>query len=246
MLIAIISDIHANQLALEACLAQCAGLGASQLVFLGDVVGYGPDPEAVTSRLSELMAMGALAILGNHDEAVFTPSMRMNEIATRAIAWTRTRLSDQSQRFLKSLPLTATLGDVLLVHADASEPGRWNYVTDGEAARRSLAATGARVTICGHVHVPQLYCMTATAKVVAHVPITSVPVILSEQRQWLAVAGACGQPRDGNPAAAFVTYDTSTRELIYRRAPYDAEAAAQRVRAAGLPEQLAKRLITGT
>lgn len=246
MIIAVISDIHANQLALEACLAQCDGLDIDKFVILGDIVGYGPDPEAVTARVCGLAGKGAVVILGNHDEAVFSSSTRMSEIATRAIGWTRMRLSEQSQRFLKSLPLTATHDDVLLVHAEASEPGRWNYITDAYAARRSLDATQARVTICGHVHVPQLYCMTAAGKVIAHAPATAVPVTLSEQRQWLAVAGACGQPRDGNPAAAFLTYDTVSRVLTYRRAPYDVEATAQRVRAAGLPEQLAARLLTGT
>lgn len=246
MLVAVISDIHANQLALEACLAQSEMLGVGHLVFLGDLVGYGPDPEIVTSKVADLVAKGATAVLGNHDAAIFTPAIRMNDIANTAIAWTRTRLGEQSLHFLQKLPLTATLDDVLLVHADASDPGRWNYVMDGEAARRSLAATAARITICGHVHVPQLYCRTATAKVISHAPATAVPVTLSEQRQWLAVAGACGQPRDGNPAAAFLTYDTATRALTCRRAPYDVEAEAQRIRAAGLPEQLAKRLLTGT
>ena len=110
----------------------------------------------------------------------------------------------------------------------------------------SLSAVTQRVTICGHVHRPQVYCLTATAKVIAHTPVTGTAVPLIPQRQWLAVAGAVGQPRDGNPAASFLTYDTATRELTFHRATYDYEATAQRVRDAGLPERLAARLITGT
>ena len=246
MRLGIISDVHANQLALEACLEAGARLGVEHLVFLGDIVGYGPDPEAVTQRVMTLVASGALAIMGNHDAAIAGGSSGMNEVAAAAIAWTRPRLSESSREFLAGLAMVAALDDVLLVHSEASAPARWFYVTDASAAMRSLIATPHRVTVCGHVHVPQLYCMTATAKVVTHRPATDVMIELSPQRQWLAVAGAAGQPRDGNPAASFLTYDTQSRALTWRRAPYHHEAAAERVRAAGLPERLASRLLSGT
>lgn len=246
MLLGVISDIHANELALEACLAAAEGLGVERLVFLGDLVGYGPDPEAVTQRVSDLAGQGALVIKGNHDEAAVTgEASGMNATAARAIAWTRPRLSDASQKFLSALPMEQALEDLLFVHSEASAPQRWIYVLDAATAMRSLIAVPARVTFCGHVHVPQLYCMTATAKVVAHQPVTDIGVPLPAQRQWLAVAGACGQPRDGNPAASFLTYDTGSRTLTFRRAAYDTEAAVERVRAAGLPEQLAMRLLSG-
>lgn len=246
MLLGVISDIHANELALAACLDAAAALGVERLVFLGDLVGYGPDPEAVTRRVAGLAAQGALVIKGNHDEAAVTGEVSgMNATAARAIAWTRPRLSDVSKQFLAGLPMEQAHDDLLFVHSEASAPQLWIYVLDAATAMRSLIAVPARVTFCGHVHVPQLYCMTATAKVVAHQPATDIGVPLPAQRQWLAVAGACGQPRDGNPAAAFFTYDTSSRMLTFRRAAYDTEAAAERVRAAGLPEQLAMRLLSG-
>lgn len=246
MLLGLISDIHANELALEACLAGAGALGAERLVFLGDLVGYGPDPDAVTARVAALAAHGAIVIRGNHDQAAVSDgTFGMNATAARAIAWTRPRLSEASRNFLASLPMEHALDDLLFVHSEASAPQRWTYVLDAAAAMRSLIASEARVTFCGHVHVPQLYCMTATAKVVSHAPSTNAVVPLAAQRQWLAVAGACGQPRDGNPAAAFLTYDTQSRSLTFRRAAYDYEAAAERVRAAGLPEQLAARLLSG-
>ena len=246
MLLGIISDVHANALGLEACLAACAKLHVDRLIFLGDMVGYGPDPEAVTQRVAALAGQGALCLMGNHDAAAIGGRTSMNDVAAAAIEWTKPRLSDGSQRFLAQLPLTAVLDDLLFVHADASSPASWNYVTDAAAAMRSLMAVPQRVTFCGHVHRPQLYGLTATAKVVSHTPVTDVPVPLSPQRQWLAVAGAAGQPRDGNPAAAFLTYDTASRTLTFRRAAYDHEAASERVRAAGLPERLALRLLSGT
>lgn len=246
MLLGVISDVHANALGLEACLAACAQLGVRRLIFLGDIVGYGADPEIVTQRVVALVGQGALCLMGNHDAAATGAKAGMNDVAAAAIDWTKPRLSDASRHFLAQLPLTAVMDDLLFVHAEASSPASWTYVTDAAAALRSLMAVPQRITFCGHVHRPQLYGITATAKVVAHTPVTDAPVPLSPQRQWLAVAGAAGQPRDGNPAAAFLTYDTVSRTLTFRRAAYDYEAAAERVRAAGLPEQLATRLLNGT
>lgn len=246
MLLGIISDVHANALALEACLAACERLGVDRLVFPGDVVGYGPDPEAVTRRVAGLVASGAICLKGNHDAAATGADTGMNSAAAAAIAWTRPRLSEISHHFLAALPLQAELDDVLFVHSEASRPESWIYVTDTTAALRSLQAVPQRVTICGHVHRPQVYCLTATAKVIGHTPVAEAGITLLPQRQWLAVAGSAGQPRDGNPAASFLTYDTARRSLTYHRAAYDHEAAAARVRAAGLPEALALRLCEGT
>lgn len=246
MLIGILSDVHANALALEASLAALDRLQPDRIVVLGDVVGYGPDPEAVTQRISALAGQGAICLMGNHDAAAVGQKSSMNDAAAAAIAWTVPRLSEASRNFLSALPLTARLEDVLFVHADASNPAGWLYVTDAASAMQSLTAVRERVTICGHVHRPQVYCLTATAKVIGHTPVTGAAVPLSPQRQWLAVAGAVGQPRDANPAASFLTYDTATRDLTFHRASYDYEATAQRVRDAGLPERLAARLISGT
>ena len=246
MLLGIISDIHANALALDACLAACAALKVERLVFLGDLVGYGPDPEEVTQRVADLVAQGAQCLMGNHDAAALGARTGMNDVAAAAIAWTRPRLSAASMDFIGRLPMRIEEGDMLFVHADASRPENWIYVTDTGGAMRSLLATPQRVTFCGHVHRPQVYCLTATSKVIAHTPVTDVAIPLIPQRQWLAVAGSAGQPRDGNPAASFLTYDTAERSLTFRRIAYDHEQTAQRIRAAGLPEQLALRLLNGT
>ena len=246
MRLGIISDVHANELALEASLAALERLDVDRLVILGDVVGYGPDPETVTQRISGLVSQGAICLMGNHDAAAVGAKASMNDTAAAAIAWTKSRLSEASRHFLAGLPMTATIDDVLFVHADASHPADWIYVLDAASAMQSLLAVKARVTICGHVHRPQVYCLTATAKVIAHTPVTNTAVPLSPQRQWLAVAGAVGQPRDGNPAASFLTYDTAARDLTFHRATYDYEATAQRVRDAGLPDRLADRLLSGT
>jgi predicted phosphodiesterase len=245
MRIALISDMHANLPALEACLAAAARLQVEKLAFLGDFVGYGPDPEAVINRVRSLVEAGALAVLGNHDMAILKPSRDMNATAAEAIAWTRAQLSDASKSFLAALPFEIRSGDVLYVHAEASDPAAWHYVTDADTARASLAGCDAMLTFCGHVHVPAVYCLSATGKMISHAPVQDVAVPLLAQRRWLAVIGSAGQPRDGNPAASFAVYDTAERTLTYRRAPYDVDSVAQRIRALGLPDSLAARLLEG-
>lgn len=245
MRIALLSDVHANLAALEACLAEVEQAGVDKLVFLGDIVGYGPDPEAVTQRVMQLQARGAITILGNHDEAIFLSRPSMSAAALAAINWTKPRLSDSSKAFLEQLPRSTELEGLLLVHSEASNPSKWLYVTSASEAHQSLTAVKAPVTFCGHVHVPQLFCLSATAKIVSHKPACAAPIPLSAQRRWLAVVGSVGQPRDGSPAAGYATFDTATREITYRRVPYDIEATAEKIRKLGLPERLAERLFTG-
>lgn len=245
MRVALFADIHSNMPAFEACLAAASKLNADRLALLGDLVGYGPDPEAVVMRAAALVAAGAIAVMGNHDQAALAVARDFNATAAEAMAWTRAQLGEGSKRFLASLPLEVRSDEILYVHADASDPGAWHYVTDSTGASRSLSSCQAQVTFCGHVHVPALYCQTAAGKMTSHLPVSGVAVPLFSQRKWLAVMGAVGQPRDGNPAAAFAVYDTQTRALTYHRAAYDVESVAQRIRDAGLPVSLAVRLGRG-
>jgi diadenosine tetraphosphatase ApaH/serine/threonine PP2A family protein phosphatase len=245
MLMALIADVHANELALQACLARISALGATSIVCLGDIVGYAADPEAVINTISKLQQQGAIVVKGNHDSAIANPRETMNEAARVAIDWTRGRLNTAQKDFLAALPLTVEEDGRLYVHADASAPARWNYVRGPEAARASLAATTATVTFCGHLHVPALYCLSPTGKLISHVPVTDVPLPLGSHRKWLAVIGSVGQPRDHKPSAAFATYDTTARILTFRRAAYDVDEAAARIRRAGLPDVSAVRLKIG-
>jgi diadenosine tetraphosphatase ApaH/serine/threonine PP2A family protein phosphatase len=245
MLLAVFTDMHANRQAFSACLDLARARGAERIVCLGDYVGYGADPEWTVETVMGLVDGGAVAVRGNHDNAIGTTRESMNAEAQAAIEWTRGRLSAAQRRFLADLPLALHEDDRLYVHAEASNPPRWRYVRGSSDAARSIVATDAEVTFCGHIHQPALYSMSAAAKMTSFVPTADVPVQLLGGRRWLAVVGSVGQPRDGDPAASFAMFDTSTRKITFCRVAYDVEAAASRIRENGLPLWLADRLLVG-
>src|SRR5438067_10706246 len=156
VLLAVFADIHANRQAFSACLNFARARGAERMVCLGDYVGYGADPEWAVETVMGLVENGAIAVRGNHDNAVAIPSESMNAEAQAAIEWTRGRLGAAQRRFLSGLPLTHSEDDRLYVHSEASNPARWRYVKDAADAARSLIATTAHVTFCGHIHQPAL------------------------------------------------------------------------------------------
>ena len=245
MLIALFADIHANRQAFTACLAQAREQGAQRFVLLGDYVGYGADPDWAVTTVMDLVGQGAAAVLGNHDSAIGNPREQLNVEAKVVIEWTRGELGAAQRQFLANLPLTRNDDDRLYVHADASNPKSWIYVKSVTEAATSISATTAHLSFCGHIHQPAIYTMSATAKMTAFTPVTGIPIQLLQGRRWLAVLGSVGQPRDGNPAAAYAMLDTERRELTFCRAPYDIEAAAAAIRKKGLPNWLADRLFVG-
>jgi diadenosine tetraphosphatase ApaH/serine/threonine PP2A family protein phosphatase len=245
VLLAIFADIHANRQAFGACLDAAQARGAERMIFLGDYVGYGADPEWAIDIVMGLVDGGAVAVQGNHDAAVGTPATNFNAEAQAAIEWTRGRLGIEQRRFLAELPLTLQEDDRLYVHAEGSHPANWRYVQNTSDAARSIMATASHVTFCGHIHQPALYSMSAAAKMTSFVPTSGVPVQLLPGRRWLVVLGSVGQPRDGNPAASFAMLDTASQQITYCRVPYDVETAARRIRENGLPLWLADRLLVG-
>jgi diadenosine tetraphosphatase ApaH/serine/threonine PP2A family protein phosphatase len=245
MLIALFADIHANRQAFSACLAQAREQGVERIALLGDYVGYGADPAWAVNTVIDLVDQGAVAVRGNHDSAINNPRERMNMAAQIAIDWTRGELDAAQRHFLAGLPLTHTDGDRLYVHAEASGPQGWTYVTNIADAAHSITATTAHVTFCGHIHQPAVYSMAATTRMTGETPREGVPMHLRSDRRWLAVIGSVGQPRDGNPAACYATLDTDRNAITYYRVPYDVEAAAAAITQKGLPDWLAERLFFG-
>jgi diadenosine tetraphosphatase ApaH/serine/threonine PP2A family protein phosphatase len=244
--LALITDLHANREAVEAVLEHAAAQGAERYAFLGDYVGYGADPAWVVDTVAAHVARGAIAVRGNHDVGVADePSPTMVPIARQVVAWTRSQLSTSQIEFLQKLPLHVAEGQHLFVHANAFGPDEWAYIRGRSDAVRSLQATTSRYTFCGHSHEPMLYHLSGTGKAGDFVPVAGVPIPVPPHRQWLVIPGSVGQPRDGNPAACYAMLDTQEAQITYYRVPYDHETTAAKIRAAGLPVQLADRLADG-
>ncbi len=240
--IAFCADIHGNRAAFEACLLDSGRRGYDQLVILGDVVGYGPDPQWCTDQVRDLQAKGALVVRGNHDASLREGTSSMNELARRAIEWTLTRLTPDSVEYLTSLPLSHRQEERLYVHANAWAPALWDYINTPREAERSMRLTDARLSFCGHTHVPVLYHMSPRRPAAAFTPLTGKPIPISTIRHYLMVVGAVGQPRDHNPAACWALYDTAKREYTIYRVSYDIELTARKIRETAMPQAMAERL----
>ena len=247
--LALLSDLHANLRALDACLAHARAAGATRYAILGDLVGYGPEPVQVLQRVMDLVTLGAIVVRGNHDDAALhEPAVRQTAQDLSA-AWTHAQLSDVHRSFLLHLPLAATVEDTLLVHASARDPQQWEYVDRPEMARRCLLAAqaewGLKRVFCGHVHEQVLYYRGVDGKPMPFNPVPGVPVPLASHRSWLALVGSVGQPRDGDPRAMYALFDVAQARLAFHRIAYDHAGTAAAIRAAGLPEGFAQRLERG-
>ncbi|WP_338846341.1 metallophosphoesterase family protein [Massilia sp. W12] len=246
MLTAILTDVHANRQALEACLAHAAQRQAGRYAFLGDLVGYGGDPGWVVDTVMHYAARGALVVMGNHDYAAAVEERKqMHAEAREAIDWTRNHLNPEQLDFLRKLPLQIRDSGVLYVHASAYEPQEWIYVNTLEDAVRSMQATECRLIFSGHVHMPALYRIAQDGKSGGHIPAPESVHPIRAQHQYLAIPGSCGQPRDGNTSASYALYDDQSGMLQFFRVPYDISGAARRVIEVGLPMVFAMRLVEG-
>lgn len=246
--LALLSDLHANRHALEACLADARARGATDYAFLGDMVGYGGEPAAVVERVMDMALHGAWVVRGNHDTAAVTPIPGSKRADQWGAAWTFSQLDTAQRHFLESLPLVVRKDFILLVHASAREPQRWAYVDDTTIAGASLDAAvkdGASHVFGGHVHEQRLFFQGTGRGAMAFEPTAGVSIPVPRHRRWLATVGSVGQPRDGRRDAMYAIFDSASMRLVFVRVPYDYEAAAQAIRRAGLPAFYAQRLAIG-
>ena len=250
---ALLSDIHGNLHAFEACLAHAKAQGAERIAVLGDLVGYGAFPAEVVTRCQEIQAQGGIVLRGNHEELI--QSHNLNDasanlsLGSQTAHWTHDQLSPAQRFWLEILPLTACEDSVLLVHASADAPERWRYVEDERTASLSLDAAmqdpAVRYVFGGHVHHQSLFYRGTGRQLMRFEPSPGVAIPTPKHRHWIATVGSVGQPRDGNPRAMYALFDSSAAKLTFHRVAYDHMAAARCVREAGLPEFFAERLETG-
>jgi diadenosine tetraphosphatase ApaH/serine/threonine PP2A family protein phosphatase len=240
MKVAILSDVHANIDALRVVLDDVARTGASTIACLGDSVGYGAEPSACLDLLFESCEV---MLAGNHDLAATgrLDSGRFSEFARHAVGYARDLLTPAQRARLATLPDEDWFGELLFVHASPAKPTEFPYIRDAESARDQFDGRSFRVAFYGHTHVPLAFHDDGERVVLSQQP----QLRLAADRRHLCNVGSVGQPRDQDPRACYALFDTDSSTLSFRRIEYDVEAAAARVRAAGLPEPLGARLLVG-
>jgi len=240
---AVISDIHANLAALEAVLEDI-GDRAERIWCLGDIVGYGPDPNECVARVQK---EGIVCVAGNHDWAClgkldlgdFNPDARW------ACQWTMQELNLEYKDFLDRLPMSLVLGEFTLVHGSPRAP-IWEYITQPDIARESFAYFDTRVCLVGHTHVPLSFHLPAEdAFVCERRWLSSRTRLRLDKGRWILNPGGLGQPRDGDPSAPYILLDTEEMSLEFRRVSYPFQETQMRMEKAGLPANLILRLGLG-
>ncbi len=236
--VAFISDIHGNWEALEKTLERLESLGTDEIHCLGDMVGYGPDPEKC---LDEVAKRCSMVVAGNHDWAAVgkTPLEDFNVLARAAIYWTRERLSPSQTEYLATLPLTLPLpSSILLVHSSPVMPHQWPYLMDEFSARVALEGCREKLVMVGHTHIPLAYRMEGGT--IKAIPF---PFAIEGEARYLVNAGSVGQPRDGDPRACCIFMEGGWVRL--ERVPYPAHVTAEKIKDRGLPPLLAMRIQEG-
>jgi diadenosine tetraphosphatase ApaH/serine/threonine PP2A family protein phosphatase len=239
MRVAVLSDIHANLVALDAVIASIGSVDA--IWHLGDVVGYGPEPDGVVDRL---VSVGAVGVRGNHDAAAvgvididwFNPDARA------AMEWTRRRISEPTRAWLAALPERHVEGDFSLAHGSPRDP-TWEYIVSVPIARANLAVLTTPFGLHGHTHLPMVWAERDGQ--VEQIAPASGSTFALDHRRALINPGSVGQPRDGIVTASYLVVDTASSQCTWHRVAYDIPAVQAAMADAGLPRRLVERLAFG-
>lgn len=232
MNIAIISDIHSNLEALTAVLSELDSRKISQIFCLGDVVGYGANPNECIQLLWE---RDIPCVAGNHDKAAIKEIDidDFSEAARAGIIWTRSVLTHESIQYLKGLPLSLEAHGIMFVHSSPDEPQEFRYLIYPEDTFFSYKAFSGSLCVVGHTHRPVVFCEDM------------VSTHITRDKKFIVNVGSVGQPRDGNWRACFLLFDTDAWSLEYARMEYDVNTSRQKILSAGLPKKLGDRLLVG-
>lgn len=233
MTYAIISDIHSNLEALTKTLALIDQHHVDEVICLGDIVGYGANPNECIERVKERCS---IVLMGNHDAAAVHPhtAQDFNPLARRAIEWTYSALTVEHRDYLQALPYKAEKGDLLFVHASPQNPDRFDYIFTQEEAENAFQCFSEKICFIGHTHIPAIFSRSARVKE------------LTPNNQYIINVGSVGQPRDGNPMLSFGIFDTNLWSFELIRDVYDIETASIKIAQQGLPEELGIRILYGS
>ena len=238
---AILSDVHGNLEAFRAVVKDLRMEKPEKIAFLGDVVGYGSEPNECLAILRDLTDW---VVAGNHDYGAvgLTDIEVFNPPARSAILWTRERLSEDDRTYLRRQPLCRQDGNVTFVHATPNQPGEWYYLFTFPEAEEAFQSFPGDLAFVGHSHRPLILSKEGTLGVEACPP---EEVVLKPEVRYIINAGSVGQPRDGHADAAYGLYDDAERRYLLKRVPYDVAAAQKKITRAGLSPFLAQRLSRG-
>ncbi len=236
----IITDIHGNLEALESVLSALSEEGVDKYICCGDIVGYGADPgeciRLVRERTSQIVA-------GNHDHAAveLIDTKNFNPTAQDAVRWTQEQLTQEETEFLANLPMSLVTDGLFIVHATPFQPEKWEYIRTTYDAFRSFKAFAESLCFVGHSHTPVTFISNKSLRF-----SFDEETEIKEGHRYIMNVGSVGQPRDGNPLACFVIYDSEKNTLELKRVEYDIKKAQEKIIEAGLPEYCAKRLESGS
>jgi predicted phosphodiesterase len=239
---AIFSDIHGNLEAFQAVLNDITTKKIQNLIFLGDIVGYGANPKEC---IDLLMEKTQAIVAGNHDWGVAgkTSISYFNSVAQVAIEWTISQLSPEYKNFLAQLPLKREEKDFIYTHSTPINPQEWNYIFSEYEAIKNLKTLTKKICFIGHSHIPIIFVLNQSGELLFTTKLSEV--ILEEKNRYLINVGSVGQPRDGNPKAAYGIFDTEKNTFSLQRVDYDITNAQRKILSAGLPSVLAKRIGMG-
>ncbi len=240
MSIAVFSDVHSNLEALTAVLNEIRKQAPDRVLFLGDAVGYGPDPNVCVERIFDA---ADVVIMGNHDAGVVdeTDISNFNPLAKESLLWTRSVLTEENRKRLLSMTMTVREDELFLVHASPQTPTVWDYIIDEDGAAEQFDFFDAPICLYGHTHRPMAF-----EKDRKKVTVTQERLLtFHENFRYIVNVGSVGQPRDGDPDAAYVLYDRREKSLSFHRVQYNFRITQEKMRAAHMPSFLINRLTHG-
>jgi len=238
---AVLSDIHGNLEAFNAVLDCLSKEGIDRVAFLGDIVGYGANPNECIDLLKDI---ADIMVAGNHDYGAvgLTDTSNLNPVARAAIEWTAKELSTVNRNFLSGFHLISIIDDITFVHSTPYNPQNWDYLSYRDDLTMNFDSFKTRICFIGHSHIPVVFKKDKGERVSLS---KALIVRLEEGARYLINVGSVGQPRDGIPDAAFGIYDAKECVFTLKRSPYDIGTAQKKIIKAGLPERLAARIAVG-
>jgi predicted phosphodiesterase len=241
MRLGIFSDVHGNVEALDTVLRELEKEEVNLTICLGDLVGYGPDPNQC---IKKVMNASDIVLAGNHDHAAVNllSTEHFNEQARIAIEWTSQVLTNKSKNILSNLPMMETIDQILIVHATPEEPEQWHYIFTVEDAYRNLINMSVPICLVGHSHAPMAFIQNEEKKILLQ---NATEVDIQPNRKYIINVGSVGQPRDGDPRAAYGILDMEKNMFHLKRLAYPINKVQEKMVKKGLPAPLIERLTAG-